>query len=68
MICCLSEQVCPREIKITYGCHGDRVVWVIILYGLCFTDDYIFQIIFGIRCGMERSTEKNKINKITYRF
>lgn len=65
-ISCVSEQMCSWEVKVTYGRHGDSVVWVIVLHRLCFTDDRVFQVIFCVHCerGQEGTgVDRNKENR-----
>lgn len=60
LICCGSEQVTPREVKITDGRHGDGVVGVIVLHTLRCAGYQIFQIIFSVRWEMGSSEDKKK--------
>lgn len=53
LVCFMSEQVRPWEVKITDGCYGNCVVWVIILHRLGGTGHCVFQLIFSLRCEKE---------------
>lgn len=58
--CCRSKLVSPSEVKITDGCHGDSVVWVIVLYRLCCTGYHIFQIIVNVLWEVETGEGEKK--------